>query len=145
MLVFLDVNGLKQTNDLHGHAAGDRLLKLVAETVRQHTRSYDLLVRYGGDEFLCGLLDLTEADATARFDRINQALATHGASITAGFAQPVESESLQDLIARADDSMYRQRKAGGLGASGRGGLAEPGESGVSALLRPPAPSADVTD
>src|ERR1700728_1544427 len=60
-LAFIDVDGLKAVNDLHGHSAGDELLVLVVDTIRNHVRQYDLLVRYGGDEFLCGLLGLRMA------------------------------------------------------------------------------------
>ena len=53
VLAFIDVDGLKTTNDSLGHAAGDELLRRVVDTVRDHLRSYDLIVRFGGDEFLC--------------------------------------------------------------------------------------------
>jgi len=52
-LAFLDVDGLKRVNDDRGHAAGDELLRTLAKTVAAHVRAYDLLIRYGGDEFLC--------------------------------------------------------------------------------------------
>ena len=54
-LAFADVVGLKATNDHAGHAAGDQLLAQVAALQQSAVREYDLLVRYGGDEFLCGL------------------------------------------------------------------------------------------
>jgi GGDEF domain-containing protein len=49
VLAFIDVDDLKAINDSHGHAAGDRLLRQIGESLRAHLRSYDLLVRYGGD------------------------------------------------------------------------------------------------
>ncbi|GAC1442553.1 MAG: hypothetical protein NVS3B26_17230 [Mycobacteriales bacterium] len=58
IFAFIDVVGLKATNDPHGHAAGDRVLRQVADTVRGVVRDYDLMVRYGGDGFLCALSDL---------------------------------------------------------------------------------------
>ena len=54
-LAFVDIDGLKAVNDSRGHAGGDELLVLVADTIRTNVRPYDLIVRYGGDEFLCGL------------------------------------------------------------------------------------------
>ena len=53
VVAFIDVNGLKQVNDQLGHAAGDRLIRRVAESLRRRLRAYDLVVRWGGDEFLC--------------------------------------------------------------------------------------------
>ncbi|MBA2695858.1 MAG: GGDEF domain-containing protein, partial [Actinobacteria bacterium] len=52
-VAFIDVDHLKQVNDTRGHAAGDRLLQHVADALRSRLRSYDLVVRYGGDEFIC--------------------------------------------------------------------------------------------
>jgi diguanylate cyclase (GGDEF)-like protein len=111
VLVFVDVDGLKAVNDEHGHTAGDGLLAQVAATMRSHLRPYDLIVRYGGDEFLCGLMDLNLDDTVERFALVNAILtADHGASVTAGVAQLHSGDVLQDLIVRADASLYRQRE-----------------------------------
>ena len=110
VLAFADVDGLKATNDAGGHDAGDELLRQVAHRLREVVRAYDVLVRYGGDEFLCGLVDATLAEATKRFDRVNERLAEHeGASITVGIAELSAGESLRDVITRADALMYRER------------------------------------
>jgi GGDEF domain-containing protein len=58
----------------------------VAGTMRAHLRSYDLIVRYGGDEFVCGLQSLSVEEATKRFSQINIDLGESAASVTAGFA-----------------------------------------------------------
>jgi diguanylate cyclase (GGDEF)-like protein len=55
VLAFVDVDHLKEINDVHGHAAGDQVLQAVAETLRTTLRGYDLIFRYGGDEFVCAL------------------------------------------------------------------------------------------
>lgn len=110
VLAFIDVDGLKATNDTLGHSAGDALLQHVVAGIRKHVRAYDLIVRYGGDEFLCGLVGLSKAEALARFDRVNADLAAaeHG-SITAGLAELDQDETLHALIDRADAAMYQQR------------------------------------
>src|SRR5207249_4660498 len=65
VLAFVDVDGLKGINDVQGHAAGDQLLRDVAVALRTGLRSYDLVVRYGGDEFLC-VLPGTAIEGTRR-------------------------------------------------------------------------------
>ena len=111
VLAFLDVDGLEATNDSDGHPAGDRVLRELVDTIRANLRSYDLVVRFGGDEFVCGLLDVTMSDATLRFSRVSETVAaTVHASFTVGFAALNADDSLEDLIARADEDLYRQRQ-----------------------------------
>jgi len=102
VLAFIDVDNLKAVNDSRGHAAGDKLLRDVANAVRAHVRSYDLLIRFGGDEFVCGLADLSMSAASTRFDRVNAELAALHASIGVGLAELGEHDELEDLLARAD-------------------------------------------
>lgn len=110
MLAFVDVDGLKAVNDSLGHAAGDQLLRDVVDCLRANLRSYDLLVRFGGDEFVCALTDLGASEATARFERINTTLdESYKASITVGFAEMKAGDSLARLIARADEALYEKR------------------------------------
>jgi diguanylate cyclase len=110
VLAFVDVNNLKARNDTLGHQAGDQLLRRVADTMRANVRSYDLVVRYGGDEFVCGFPTLDMDDAAERFARINRDLAAHDeASIAFGLAALEGDESLTELITRADDAMYATR------------------------------------
>ena len=111
IVAFVDIDGLKAVNDVHGHDAGDELLILVADTIRNHIRPYDLLIRYGGDEFLCGLLGLEVEAVERRFKMVNTELAVGGgSSATAGIAELIEDEPLADLIRRADDNLYERRK-----------------------------------
>src|SRR5438132_6245992 len=53
IVAFIDVDGLKRLNDTDGHSAGDQLLRDVVAAIRERVRSYDLVIRYGGDEFVC--------------------------------------------------------------------------------------------
>ena len=75
IVAFVDVDGLKTVNDRDGHAAGDALLRTVVSLVTEEFRSYDLMLRFGGDEFVCsfsgdGLVLATGGyDGTAGSDR----------------------------------------------------------------------------
>jgi diguanylate cyclase (GGDEF)-like protein len=103
VIAFVDVDGLKAMNDKHGHAAGDRLLREVVRSIQEALRSYDVVARYGGDEFVCALLgDL--AAIQERFDRLANNLrnATNGCTITTGLAQMLPADSLEELVGRAD-------------------------------------------
>lgn len=111
MLAFVDVDGLKAVNDSAGHAAGDRMLRAVADALRAKLRSHDVIIRYGGDEFVCAVSGLRAADAAARLDLVNVMLAAlpDPASVTVGLAQLTANDSPGDLIARADAALYAQR------------------------------------
>jgi len=106
---FVDVDGLKSVNDLDGHAAGDALLLRVADGLRLYMRSYDLLVRLGGDEFLCALPNLRVPDAHARFEGLQGALAKSGASVSVGYAELRDGDSARDLVDRADGELLATR------------------------------------
>lgn len=111
VLAFIDVDDLKGTNDSIGHAGGDQLLRATADAIRAHLRAYDLLVRFGGDEFVCGLLDMTITEAVQRFTLVNaQLAATRQASVTAGLAELRADDDLEDLVGRADEALYAERE-----------------------------------
>lgn len=112
IVAFVDIDRLKRVNDSRGHAAGDRLLVEVANALRTRLRSYDLIIRYGGDEFVCALSGMSLADATRRFDQVNLALAAtpEGGSVTIGLAELELDDEIEDVFARADASLYSQRR-----------------------------------
>jgi diguanylate cyclase (GGDEF)-like protein len=107
VVVYVDVVGLKTVNDSEGHAAGDELLMRVVAIIKEHLRPYDLVIRLGGDEFLCAISDITVADAHQRFGSVSRALgaATGVGAIRTGFAELARDESVTALIARADSEM----------------------------------------
>jgi diguanylate cyclase (GGDEF)-like protein len=111
-LVFVDVDGLKTINDQQGHAAGDRMLVAVADVLRTHLRSYDLIIRYGGDEFVCVLAGMEAVEATSRLELANRVLAAspgHG-SVTAGVVALRWGETVREVVARADEALYEHRR-----------------------------------
>lgn len=111
LAAYVDVDGLKAENDTRGHAAGDTLLVAVAGALRASLRTYDVITRVGGDEFLCVLSGITIEYARLRFEAASGKLAANppGASFTVGFAQLQVDESANDLIYRADADLLKAR------------------------------------
>jgi diguanylate cyclase (GGDEF)-like protein len=109
LLAFVDVDGLKAVNDARGHIAGDELLRAVGTSLRRHLRPYDVVVRYGGDEFVCAMANVDAAEARTRFARIVEGLDV-GYTFTLGLASSEPGETLGELIARADADLLETRR-----------------------------------
>lgn len=109
VLAFIDVDGLKAVNDGGGHAAGDALLQEVSTAIQAKLRSYDPLVRMGGDEFVCALADATLESAAIRFAEVNDSISN--GTVTVGLSEMRPDDSLTDLIRRSDGEMRRLRAA----------------------------------
>jgi diguanylate cyclase (GGDEF)-like protein len=110
---YVDVDGLKATNDSEGHRAGDVRLKRIVGVLRANLRSYEPIVRLGGDEFVCTISDTTIDEVHARFEEINAELGlrAENGSITVGFAELAQGDSPMDLIDRADRGLLATRNA----------------------------------
>ncbi|WP_321301360.1 diguanylate cyclase [uncultured Sphaerochaeta sp.] len=114
-IIIGDVNGLKLTNDIFGHAMGDKLLQSIARSLRLSCRTSDVVSRIGGDEFLILLphTDGNEADQIAK--RIEEHLEEDGIragkrSIALGSATKTSTEeTIQGTFDRAEDQMYRRK------------------------------------
>ncbi|MBO8138643.1 MAG: diguanylate cyclase [Desulfotomaculum sp.] len=110
-----DINGLKLTNDVFGHEAGDKLLKKAAEVIKKSCRKEDIIVRWGGDEFLILLPRTTAKSAEEIMKRIkNRCLQVKGVkaqlSIAMGYAVKAQaSENLWQVIKEAEEWMNRRK------------------------------------
>lgn len=108
---FIDVDGLKHVNDTRGHAAGDHLLRAVVVGLKASVRSYDVIARYGGDEFVYSLAGADVDAAAQRFEMMRASfMHVNGDSVSAGFAALREDDTLSTLVARADADMYERRR-----------------------------------
>jgi diguanylate cyclase (GGDEF)-like protein len=110
-VAFVDVDGLKEINDLYGHATGDRLLRNVGMALKAGLRSYDLVLRYGGDEFLCALPGADLENARLRFAEVARKLTGTNpqASVSVGLAALERLDTVDELTERADSAMYAGR------------------------------------
>jgi diguanylate cyclase (GGDEF)-like protein len=108
VLAFVDVDDLKVVNDRDGHAAGDRVLQTVVREIRSRLRSFDPIIRYGGDEFVCGLSGTDLAEAARRFDTITAAVkADADVGLSVGMAALTADETPDQLTVRADAAMLK--------------------------------------
>jgi diguanylate cyclase (GGDEF)-like protein len=110
-LLYGDVDSLKQINDTHGHAEGDRVIKQAASLLQSSVRSGDVVARLGGDEFAALVETRTDAEAEQLVRRLEDALRREGAGITLGWAlYPAGAVDGYGLVHAADKRLY-QRKA----------------------------------
>jgi len=115
-VLMLDMDDLKDINDRQGHAAGDDAIRRAAEAIRGHTRATDIVVRWGGDEFVVVIPGASGAYAQARRDELANTLALVGLPASAGLAVYEEGKDIMVAVDEADREMYaakaiRKRKA----------------------------------
>ena len=134
-LLFIDLNEFKQINDECGHDAGDQLLTIAAERLRQSLRSCDIIGRHGGDEFVALIPDVGSEAIERLAERLTESLeepyrvgdATLNCSASIGMAlYPKNASTLTGLLREADEAMYRAKARGRNGPAGRGFLERAG-------------------
>lgn len=119
---FVDLNNFKAVNDFRGHDEGDRILKLLADDLKNVTRDYDFVARLGGDEFAMWFENIDKKSARRRAANIQQrcghferysgaANKKLGLSIGIAIFDPQRPEPSDSLLKRADDAMYRAKHA----------------------------------
>jgi diguanylate cyclase (GGDEF)-like protein len=118
--LMVDVNRFKEINDRYGHRVGDEVLQGIASLLRAAVRESDIVVRYGGDEFLVILLE-TNGEAETVKQRIAQKIALHNKnngwcdfpvtlSIGSAYWDPQGSRSVDEILNEADRLMYADKK-----------------------------------
>lgn len=122
-LCFVDVDNLKQANDVHGHFVGDELLINISNILRNSVRKSDTISRIGGDEFLVIFPKCALTEAKEVWQRVEENIACfnksenrpYRISLSFGFAQyiPGQEISAQMLIRQADYQMYRLKRPTG--------------------------------
>jgi len=133
-LLYVDLDNFKQVNDVHGHQRGDAALRVVADILRKGSRIADMQARLGGDEFALWLEEVDEAGAIAKARALLQASLLLrplsgspdrplGFSVGIAVSALDRPETVQELVARADEAMYRAKRSG----KGNFALTRPGE------------------
>lgn len=121
--LLLDIDHFKSINDRYGHQAGDAFLVMMAGILRKFSRQYDIVCRYGGEEFIIILPETDLADALFVAEKMREQVqqasivfngSTISTTISAGAAQmfPGKKESSDDIIYRADKALYKAKETG---------------------------------
>jgi diguanylate cyclase (GGDEF)-like protein len=110
-LAILDLDCFKAYNDAHGHLVGDALLRDCAVAWDSQLRGADTIVRFGGEEFVVLLPDVSLEEACVILERL-RAVTPGEQTCSAGLACWDLSESAEDLIGRADVALYRAKEQG---------------------------------
>jgi two-component system cell cycle response regulator len=121
-VTFVDLDGLKKINDLHGHLEGDEALREAAEVLRASFRESDVLARTGGDEFVALTIETDAEDEQPIRERLLRSIARHnarsgkpyslGMGVGISYQEHTEEITLEELLARAEAAMGEQKRAG---------------------------------
>jgi diguanylate cyclase (GGDEF)-like protein/PAS domain S-box-containing protein len=120
-VLFLDIDHFKNFNDAYGHLTGDKVLRYVAQSIRNNLRVSDSCGRWGGEEFIAVLMDVDQEGLTKVAEKLRQAIGNteveeqgqrHRVTISIGGTLVRPDDTLKSLIQRVDDLMYQSKEAG---------------------------------
>lgn len=106
--IYIDLNGLKKVNDEQGHRAGDEMIVRAAGTIAGIFA--EDAYRVGGDEFVVILLDVSREDFARKTEQLRRQMQENGVDASIGGVWQASTENLENLLRRADENMYREKK-----------------------------------
>ena len=117
ILLYMDVNGFKQINDVHGHLLGDQVLIHIARQLERSIRSTDIIARFGGDEFIVMLSEVGATDVVSLlverfhkgFEKFSEKEFDISVSIGAA-VYPDDADDYSSLLVKADEAMYESKR-----------------------------------
>jgi len=117
-IIMIDIDDFKSINDTFGHLVGDKVLYDVAQIINDMIRGFDLVGRYGGEEFLVILPNTEVSKASLVAQRIVEEIANHDfninqkVTVSAGVANYKKNDSVENIIQRADARLYQAKRTG---------------------------------
>jgi diguanylate cyclase (GGDEF)-like protein len=120
-ILFMDIDHFKQVNDTYGHAAGDQVLKMIANTLHHNLRTDDFIGRWGGEEFLAILAHVKPHSLPVISDKLRLLAANSSlnyddqiikVTLSIGATRLRSNDALESALQRADELMYQSKKAG---------------------------------
>lgn len=121
-VMFLDVDNFKQLNDRYGHAVGDRVLKMISTTLANSLRTFDIIGRWGGEEFVALLVNIKPDDLYKLSDRLRRLVEKSrltvesgesvGVTVSIGATVARMLDTTDSLVERADKLMYESKRRG---------------------------------
>lgn len=114
-IAMIDVDDFKAVNDIYGHAEGDRLLSDLAASFKKNTRTADIVIRWGGDEFAIIFSATSLKDAYGVMERIRSKVETrfqssYGLTISVGIISLEPNQDIKELLIKADKALYIAKK-----------------------------------
>ena len=121
-VLFIDVDHFKKVNDAHGHNTGDRVLKMISTTIANSLRSFDIVGRWGGEEFIVLLINTKAEDLFKLTDRLRRLVESSSLTLDTGESLNVtvsigvtaaqKEDTVESLVERADKLMYESKRRG---------------------------------
>lgn len=120
-ILFVDIDRFKEINDTYGHISGDEVLKMVAKTISHSVRPFDIVGRWGGEEFIALIADVDEetlrsiAERTRRLveqSKLPEAFSTISVTVSIGATLARKDDDIHTLIERVDQAMYTCKAQG---------------------------------
>jgi diguanylate cyclase (GGDEF)-like protein/PAS domain S-box-containing protein len=121
-LLFTDVDNFKPINDTYGHTIGDRILKMISATLAHSLRSFDVIGRWGGEEFVTLLINIRPEDLFALSDRLRRLVEKSqltiengevlGVTVSIGATVARVGDTIETLVERADKLMFESKRRG---------------------------------
>ncbi len=120
-ILFIDIDHFKNVNDSHGHEVGDKVLNMVAKSLLKNARPFDIVGRWGGEEFIAVIVNVDEDHLAHIAERFRSLVEQSGferegeevsATVSVGATMAVPGDTVEELIARADKLMYKSKAEG---------------------------------